>query len=489
MSLHASISKEAQIQLHSQKRKSTILSILITILATIVIGLPLWLITLTNLVIEEPSVTAYSISSTPKRTTGQKPRNRVRTRPSAPTRSSKIIASIRHSNISISNPKFSSPQSTVSFGTGLALGHGFDLEKTGPNTGPLPNGLRKRCTAKDRLQRLEDSGGNALCEEAGIKSLRWMKKTKNTNGSWEDKYPVAHTGLALLAYLGHCETPASLEFGETVTNAIVYLIDNNLKQEGRSASDLNNRHWPYEHAIALYALCEAYTFSKQINLLDLTPGLEETVREGIQYIIDNQTSAGGWDYHYNLEARDGDTSIVAWHLQALKAAKSTGLRWKRKDRTISSALRFLASTQHRNGGFGYTNENPAGFGRNPNTPHTLTGAGTLCFQQHKGNKDSHVVKGIKHIAENSVFSFSNNTANLYEHYYSSQVMINKGGKEWTDYNNLIRDELIKAQKDDGTWPRTAGIGSQSESMYSTALATLMLEVYYRFLPGTSVPRH
>ena len=39
-----------------------------------------------------------------------------------------------------------------------------------------------------------------------MKSLRWMKQTQNKDGSWGNR-KVAYTGLALLAYLGHCETP------------------------------------------------------------------------------------------------------------------------------------------------------------------------------------------------------------------------------------------------------------------------------------------
>ena len=487
MSLHAEMSEEARMQLQAQKRNSTISSVLIAILSATLIGLVLWLKTLSSLIFVEPDVVAYSVSSLPETTTTvKKTQTSVKKKPSAPSRANRVITSTSVSNITIATPKINAPQPSANFGSGAGTGFGFGsgFGSGGGGFGGIPGGMNKRCTANDRLQRLKESGGNELCEEAVIKSLRWMQETQKKNGSWENKFPVAYTGLALLSYLGHCETPASQEFGETVTNAIVYLVDNNLKQKGRSASDPNEKHWPYEHAIALYSLCEAYTFSKQLNLLDLTPGLEEAVQGGIQHIIDNQTNAGGWDYNYELEGRDGDTSIVAWHLQALKAAKSTGLKWKRKDGTIRSALRFIASTQHRNGGFGYADENPVGFKRSPDAPHTLTGAGTLCFQQHKGNKDSHVVKGIKHIAENSVFSFSGKSANLYEHYYSSQAMINQGGKEWNDYNKLVRDELIKSQRPDGSWPRSAGTGSQGETMYSTALATLMLEVYYRFLPGT-----
>ena len=33
------------------------------------------------------------------------------------------------------------------------------------------------------------------------------------------------TGISLLAYLAHCETPLSEEFGETVLKGISFLVD------------------------------------------------------------------------------------------------------------------------------------------------------------------------------------------------------------------------------------------------------------------------
>ena len=46
----------------------------------------------------------------------------------------------------------------------------------------------------------------------------------------------------------------------------------------------------------------------------------------------------------------------------------------------------------------------------------------------------------------------------------------------------MRDEVLKNQKPDGTW--NGGAGHGAGQFYHTALCTLMLEVYYRFLPGT-----
>ena len=292
------------------------------------------------------------------------------------------------------------------------------------------------------------------------------------------------TGLTVLAFLGHCETPLSEEFGDTVTKAMVYLVDNNLKQKGKSASDLKDKHWCYEHAIAMYALCESYTFCKQLNVEHVVPQLGEAVEKGMNWILENQIDdTGGWEYGYDLKARrGGDSSIVAWHMQALKAAKATGIKFARIDRVTSKGLDFLGDCQARDGGFGYTRDKkPAG--RN-NTHFTLTGAGALCIQQHKGTSNVRARNGVKYIDKNAKFTFAGKDANVYEHYYNSQAMINHGGAQWNKYNKLFRDELLKNQKEDGSYPQGTGTGTQRDPFYTTTLATLMLEVYYRFLPGT-----
>jgi hypothetical protein len=74
-------------------------------------------------------------------------------------------------------------------------------------------------------------------------------------------------------------------------------------------------------------------------------------------------------------------------------------------------------------------------------------------------------------------------------------MMNRGGQEWKDYNALMRDEVLKNQNPDGTWKSPDGklraVGEEhfqgdapQHAFYRSALCTLMLEVYYRFLPGT-----
>ena len=174
-------------------------------------------------------------------------------------------------------------------------------------------------------------------------------------------------------------------------------------------------------------------------------------------------------------------SITAWQMQALKAGYHTRLNFRNMPQCISRALTYCEGRQNSNGGFGYTGTSPVGGGH-----FTLTGAGVLCFQQHKGTSNRAARKGMDYIDRHAQISYDGGPCNLYEHYYVSQAAINQGGKSWLDYNDKFRDTLLSGQQGDGHFrsPPNPGLGNKNDPVYHTALATLMLEVYYRFLPGT-----
>ncbi|MGJ8725643.1 MAG: hypothetical protein ACSHYB_13875 [Roseibacillus sp.] len=391
----------------------------------------------------------------------------------------RVLVSNSFSPTSLPTPEVTRETPSSDYGSGSEIGGSWGNNE-GNSFSAIPLESRKRCSKSDRLQRLAQSGGNEACEDAVLNALRWLQKKQKPDGSWGTQKPVAMTGLTLLAYLGHCETPTSLEFGATVTDAMLFLTNNSMKQGGKCATDLQDKHWCYEHAIAVYALSESYLFSKN---LQIAPQLKQAVESGIHWILDHQTDAGGWDYSYATDKRPGDSSIVAWHLQALKAASSTGIPFPKLKGSIREGLHFLEECQNSSGGFGYgLNQKPVG---SANGHFTLTGAGTLCFQQHKGISHSNARKGIKYLAANTHFDLSTNQANLYEHYYCSQALINHGGSEWRSYNALVRDQLLDHQRENGSWATQKAPGSHSDPVYATALATLMLEVYYRYLPGSS----
>jgi hypothetical protein len=478
MSLHANLSPEALEHLRQQRRNSTISSCLVSFLFVVLVGLVLGFFLL-NPMIKEPPVIVTIDRGTPIEEPPQPPKTHPSTErnPSSPSAfKTKVIAFTGMSDMAIPVPDVDVFTPSLEFGDGDDFGN-MGGESFGPGGQfiNIPPSMNKRCSPKDRLSRLRETGGTPECEEAVVKALRWMKSTQRPDGSWGPQYPAAMTGLALLAYLGHCETTQSPEFGETVSKAIAYLVNIGLKNEGRltSTGTFGGHQTVYEHGICTYALAEAYTLCKGFQIT--IPDLDIVTTKAAHIIMDGQGTTGGWGYGY--ASNGNDNSVGFWQIQAVKASNHTGLIDDDTFNKVSrKALDFISSVQGPNGAVGYRN--------NPNQSPQLTGGAMLCFQMLDKGNAKEVRKGMKYIKDNTTFKWGDPSANLYYHYYNAQAMINEGGREWDKYNDMFRDELLKAQNSEGSWTQ-AGIkhGPINQHM-ATCLATLMLEVYYRFLPGT-----
>jgi len=498
MSLHAQLSPEAQARLAAQQRNSTITSIIIALLVVLLIGIVLLLLLLPKVENFTPEIVSYQTGADDTEKVQKREMTRaVERKPSAPSSSmAKVIAANTTSPTAVPIPEIDVPDPSMDFGNGDDFGDGWgngDGDGGGGGFGSIPATMRERCSKDDRLNRLSKNGGNAQCEEAVVNALRWLKKTQNKDGSWCGDHKVAMTGFALLAYLGHCETPNSEEFGDAVTRAIIYLTNVSMKNNGKMADDFKDRHWCYDHGIATYALGEAATFCIKLGIN--IPNLNKAVKKSGDWILEHQHTSGSWDYAYDQSGkRGGDNSIGLWHIQALKACKHTGL-WPERAFTgpIRTALEYVKNTQASDGGIGYTGPKPH---KNAAVGYTMTGGGMLAFQMWGKSHDSVVRKGSRYIQKNAKFKYNTADSDLYRHYYHAQAMINRGGADWDFYNNLFRDELLKNQAKDGSWKDVGGGnkihavgaayqgGSDKAKHYRTCLATLMLEVYYRFLPAT-----
>jgi hypothetical protein len=154
------------------------------------------------------------------------------------------------------------------------------------------------------------------------------------------------------------------------------------------------------------------------------------------------------------------------------------------------AKEYFESMVNKDGGVGYSS---------PNSTHakgyfTMSGGGLLSLQMFDGSNS--VMRRIaKYIEDNTKFNYNGPESDLYGHYYEAQAMMNRGGAQWRKYNEIFRDQVLQNQNPDGSWKapnggnkasiRAVGAVFVENTHYRTALCTLMLEVYYRFLPGTA----
>ena len=350
------------------------------------------------------------------------------------------------------------------------------------------------------------SGGNMYGDEqtegAVLKALRWLKKTQNSNGSWSPA-PVSNTGLAILAYLAHGETPASKEFGYTVQKAMQFLIDSVYTRKDGMVTFKGTDGNEYATLIATYALCEAYGMTRN-------PNTKIVAMQTLQRIVDNQGPTGGWDYKMNKTSTRDDVSYAGWALQALKAGKMAGMHPNGLDECIKKAVRCLKTRNFRRGGFNYTaGGNPTG----------LTATGCLAMQLLGYMNEKEVKESLDTMRQwkpsfEGAPKGTKLTEGLPNHnpqyycYYASQCKYQAGMcqgatpanvKSWQDWNLAMKalyPRTIKTLPETipgpdgkprkiGYWPFVADNTCRSGGdTMTTCLCALQLMVYYRYLPTT-----
>ena len=397
--------------------------------------------------------------------------------PSAPT--TQIINAAGPSQVSISSVDFAPETDTIDFGS--SFGSGFSAGGAGATMGGagVPFAMKSRCSRPERIELLQKHGGTVQVENAVDKSLNWLQGRQNSNGSWGNgSYSSAMTGLALLCYLGRCETPDSPKYGDTVMNGIMYLVELSLQNDGLFTANPANRHYPYEHGIATYALGETYAMARMGNRR--LPGVREAFERGVEIIIDGQNRDGGWVYAYTGEGH-GDTSVTGWQYQALRAAMTTQLQFSGLNRAVRRTREYLEGVQGAQGAFGY---------RSREDKPTLAGLGALGLQMMGRPNAASTRKAIGFIQQQPALTWDN--IQIYVWYYNTQAMFNAGGDAWDHWNKQMLPILLEKQNEDGSWPRDSASGGVSSSpaggdwqIYITAMNTLMLEIYYRYLPAGS----
>lgn len=392
-----------------------------------------------------------------------------------------VISSSAFSNFAV--PDTFDPNANLTMVAMSSTDSGFGMSMSGfgdvSNMGSIPAGMRSRCSMSQRMKRLRESGGEDRAERAVRDGLEFLTSQQNKDGSFGSDYQGAMTGLSLLAYLGHCETPESPKFGDAVVNAALFLMDKALKNDGLITNGTGGHHNAYEHSIATYALSELYTMTKESG--KEIPRLESVLKKSVDVIVDCQSKDGGWPYfghkgkEYGPTGGHDDMSVSGWCMQALKAAYNTGRKFPGVEKALDKAVEdYLPSIQDQDGAFKYSPKDAKG-------KQTLTGAALLAMQIWKGTDSPTYEKGFKYLVGRT--QNPGVPGDFYEPYYNTQVFFMAEGKEWENYNKKFQPKLLDAQNEDGSWSNNTR-GKKDGKILNAAWAILMLEVYYRYLPTT-----
>jgi hypothetical protein len=351
---------------------------------------------------------------------------------------------------------------------------------------PLPNIYRLR-VAPDRSRLAQRQGATPATEAAVQAALKWLAENQHPGGRWDAadhgagremqvagqnrwnagiEADTGITALALLAYLASGHTHLDGHYRDNVRRGLEYLLrsqapDGNLGGRATACAKM------YCHSMAAFAMSEAYGMTDDVRL-------RPPVRRAIAYTVSAQCSAdGGWRYR---PGDPGDTSQAGWQLMALKSAELAGVAMPVQTR--NGLIRFLRSVS--SGQYGGL----AAY--RPNQPATrpMTAEALACWQflgMPRENPASDEA-GDYLLGELP----GDSKPNLYYWYYATLAMYQLQGLHWERWNDALQSTLVDSQHQEGSlagsWDPETVWGGYGGRVYSTALATLCLEVYYRFLP-------
>ncbi len=336
---------------------------------------------------------------------------------------------------------------------------------------------------------LAKSGGSLETQQAVDAALDWIARHQNRDGSWSldyhgncrdatctgpgaDNAPGAATGLALLPFLARGHTHQSQgPFRQAVYNGLTWLLTHQKPTGDLSVTDGQTQM--YSHAIATVALCEAYGMTHDVRL-------QFPAMAALRFIeIGQDQQTGGWWYTHRQPG--GDTSVFGWQLTALETGRKAGLTPGRL--SFELANKWLRGVSHGDskGLFSYRPDQAPSL--------TMTAVGLLGTQYLGARRDDpRVAEGEKFLMAELPDS---TRRNHYHWYYATQAMHNLPGGEWDKWNEAMRKVLLKTQSHGsrcaaGSWdplqPAPDPWAPQGGRLMTTSLATLTLEVYYRYAP-------
>lgn len=340
---------------------------------------------------------------------------------------------------------------------------------------------------------LKEEGGSAESEQAVQAGLLWLKKHQRPDGSWSAKgegckecasktswgagagdarYDVGVTALSVLAYLGNGHTHRFGKHKRSVNKGLAYLKK---AQRPDGSIGFTKSETIYNHAFATQALCEAYAVSRDFTL-------KAPAQKALDFVLKAQNPNLGWQY--GVRPGRNDTSITGAMLQALLAGRSAGL--KVPGEALEGAVRWFKRATSKSGETGY--QTPGGGSSflaltdGKFDPLPVNTAIAIFSRRLEGDAADQFEKPAKHL-DDALPTWDKRKINFYYWYYGTNAEFQLGGQRWKAWNAALQATLIPNQEDAGcaagSWKPFGEWCVVGGRVYSTAMATLSLETYYR----------
>ncbi len=305
------------------------------------------------------------------------------------------------------------------------------------------------------------------------------------NGPGNAVHDVGITALALLAFLGDGSTMRAGPYKKNIKKGVLWLRGQ--QQENGLFGSAASHDFVYDHAIAAYAMCEAFGLS-DYKLL------RKSAQNGINYLESHRNPYSVW--RYQPRDNDNDISVTGWAIMAYESGQFFKLQ------VNTGALKlcetFLDQVSDATGKHGYTKAGE-GSSRKPGEHGTkfpiekgeaLTAVALFCrFFMNQDPKEHPVMKAAANLLRSKppVWDEKGGSIDHYYWYYATYALFQYGGSHWTDWQKKLETAVVKHQHRDGSkknlvgsWDPVGAWGEDGGRVYSTAILTLTLEAYYRY---------
>ena len=355
-----------------------------------------------------------------------------------------------------------------------------------PVTAPrLVEGLRTTSVAQElKPDRFGDAAAVRAAIERGLAFLA-ARQAEEQDGSFPPtgavkNAPVAVTALAALAYMASGSALDRGPHGRDLSRAIDFLLAQvdrapTSRQRGYIASGRDEVSRTHGHGFATLALSQAFGVSPS------TPRgerLAEALRLAVECIERSQGLEGAW-YYDPVRGLEHEGSVTIAMVQALRAAKGAGVRVDAS--VIAKAVDYVERSQKEDGSFRYALGSEE-------TSVALTAAALSTLHATGRYHGKEILQGYDFIerelraralpSERDVLSVGGLPFPFYERLYLAQAFWqNPDEAVFEEWARPERRELLKAQREDGSWG-----GSPYGDCYATAVNVLVLALPDQLLP-------
>ncbi len=322
------------------------------------------------------------------------------------------------------------------------------------------------------------------------RGLKYLARTQRSNGSWLNRggygtYPSVMTSLSGLAFLAGGSTPESGPYARNVTKAMHYILkiaETSGAKDGLIAGPGAEARSMYGHGFSMLFLAQCYgteldrkTEDRIRKVLDRAVKLTAKAQSNVG--ADKQ-HAGGWIY--TPSGRSDEGSVTVTQLQALRASRNAGIKVPAS--TIARAVLYLKYCQNADGGISYSYRSRGG------SRPAISAAAIACFYAAgvydrasggQGEEAKMVDRLIKYVRGAVRVGGGRSFGHyFYTQFYMAQAMYQgRDRKAWREYYPQIKKNLFSLQAPDGSWQ-----GDNVGTTYGTAIATIILQLPYNYLP-------